>query len=74
MPIFDPDFCENRCPVCTKAREGNRIAQFLQRIESVVTFGGCPWGRARQRKYGVRPDESLPQQKDDLPRPSCPKR
>jgi ribosome modulation factor len=28
----------------------------------VVTFGGCPWGRARQRKYGVRPNQRLPQQ------------
>ena len=56
MPIFDPDFCEHRCPVCTKARKGNRIARILQRIESVVTFGGCPWGRARQKKYGVKPE------------------
>ena len=59
---FDPDYCENRCPVCTRARKGNRLAKILQRIEMVVTFGGCPWGRARQRKYGVRPDESLPAQ------------
>jgi hypothetical protein len=60
MPIFDPDYCENRCPVCTKARKGDRIAKILQRIERVVTFGGCPWCRAREKKYGVRPDEPLP--------------
>jgi hypothetical protein len=59
-PLFDPDFCEHRCPVCTKARKGNRFAQFLQAIESIITFGGCPWGRARQKKYGVKPNESLP--------------
>ena len=65
MPMFDPDYCENRCPACTNAREGNRIAKILQRIETVVTFGGCPWGRARQRKYGVRPDEALPTRHPD---------
>jgi hypothetical protein len=58
--MFSPDFCEKRCPICTRARKGNRIARFLQAIEVVVTFGGCPWGRARQRMYGVRPSEPLP--------------
>ena len=62
--LFDPDFCESQCPVCTRARKGNRFARLLQAIETVVTFGGCPWGRARQRKYGVRPDEPLPIQQD----------
>lgn len=57
---FDPDFCEKRCPICTRARQGNRMARFLQRVEMLVTFGGCPWGRARQKKYGVRPDELVP--------------
>jgi hypothetical protein len=60
---FDPDFCEHRCPICTRARKGNRFAQILQAIESIVTFGGCPWGRARQKKYGVKPNESLPADK-----------
>ncbi len=50
----DPDFCEKKCPICTKAREGNRFAKFVQTVELLVTFGGCPHGRARQRKYGVR--------------------
>ncbi len=58
--MFDPEFCEKSCPVCTRARKGNRVARLLQAVEMVVTFGGCPWGRARRRKYGVRPDESLP--------------
>ena len=58
--IFDPDFCEHRCPICTRARRGSRWAKLLQAIEMVVTFGGCPWGRARQRKYGIKPSESLP--------------
>lgn len=56
---FDPDFCQKRCPICTRAREGNRVAGFLQQIEMAVTGGGCPWGRARQKKYGVRPDQPL---------------
>ena len=63
MPILhwqDPEYCQRGCPVCTRARKGNRLARFVQRIELLLTFGGCPWGRARQRKYGVRPDEPLP--------------
>lgn len=58
--FFDPEFCESRCPICTRARRGNRWARWLQAVERVVTFGTCPWGRARQRKYGVRPDEPKP--------------
>ena len=57
--MFDPDFCELRCPICTRARNGNRIARMFQAIEMAVTFGGCPFGRARQRKYGVRPSEPV---------------
>ena len=60
--LFDPDFCEHRCPVCTRARKGNRFARFLQAIETLITFGGCPWGRARQKKYGVKPSEPLPKE------------
>ena len=58
--LFDPDFCESKCPICTRARKGNRFCQFLQAIELIVTFGGCPWGRARRRKYGVKPNEPVP--------------
>lgn len=57
---FDPDFCELRCPVCTRARKGYRLARLLQAIEMAVTFGGCPWCRARQRKYGVPPNKPIP--------------
>ncbi len=60
MPLLDSDYCESRCPICTRARKGNRFARFLQRIEMLLTFGGCPWGRARQKKYGVKPNEPLP--------------
>ncbi len=67
MPIFDPDYCEHRCPVCTKARKGNRVAKILQRIEMAVTFGGCPWCRARQKKYGVKPSEPLGQHDEQRP-------
>ena len=59
MTIFNPDFCEKHCPVCTAARKGNRLAGILQHIETLVTFGGCPWRLHRQRKYGVRPDQPL---------------
>lgn len=55
----DPEFCESKCPICTRARAGNRLARFLQRIELLLTLGGCSHGRARQRKYGVRPDEPI---------------
>jgi hypothetical protein len=72
MPLFDPDYCENRCPVCTRARKGNRIAKILQNIEWAVTFGGCPWCRARQRKYGVPPDQPLPSPDDDPPQSPSP--
>jgi len=58
--LFDPDFCESRCPICTRARRGHPLARALQKIEMLVTLGGCPWGRARQRKYGVRPDQPRP--------------
>jgi hypothetical protein len=60
MPLFSAEFCEKHCPVCTRARRGNALARLAQKVELVVTFGGCPWGRARRRKYGVRPNEPLP--------------
>ena len=56
--LSDPDYCEYGCPVCRAARRGNRLARALQKIELFLTRGGCGWGRARQRKYGVTPDES----------------
>jgi hypothetical protein len=59
MNLKDPDFCELHCPVCTNARKGHWLARMVQKIEMAVTFGGCPSGRARQRKYGVRPDEAI---------------
>jgi hypothetical protein len=62
MPLFSPEYCQKRCPVCTPARKGHRFAKAIQKVELAVTFGGCPWGLARQRAYGVRPDESLPPQ------------
>jgi hypothetical protein len=54
---LDADFCESRCPVCTRAREGHALAKLFQKIEMALTGGGCPAGRDRQRKYGVKPDE-----------------
>ena len=64
MNLKDPDFCESRCPLCTRARNGNPLARFFQKIEMLVTFGGCPAGRARRKKHGVRPDEALPPEAD----------
>jgi hypothetical protein len=60
MPPFSPEFCESRCPICTRARQGRRLARVLQKLEMLLTGGACPWGRARQKRYGVRPDQSLP--------------
>lgn len=60
--LRDPDYCEFGCPVCRGARRGNRVARALQVIELRVTGGGCPWGRARKGKYGVNPDEPIPEQ------------
>jgi len=54
---MDAEFCESHCPVCTRARKGARWAVLLQRIEMALTGGGCPAGRARQKKYGARPNE-----------------
>ena len=65
MPMFSPEFCEKRCPVCTRARKGQRLARAFLKVELMVTFGGCPWCRARQRAYGVRPDEPLPPKDPD---------
>lgn len=59
MKLTDADYCESHCPVCTNARKGNRLAMMVQKIEMAVTFGGCPAGRARRKKYGVEPNESL---------------
>jgi hypothetical protein len=63
--MVDPDFCETKCCVCVKARGGNRLARFVQAIELLVIFGGCPHGRARQKKYGVRPNEPIPPEKKE---------
>jgi hypothetical protein len=63
LPIFnldDPDYCEFGCPVCTGARRGSRWAKLVQSMEIRITGGGCPWGKARERKYGVRPDKVVP--------------
>ncbi len=49
MAWMDAEFCESRCPVCTRARRGNRLAKLLQKLEMALTGGGCPAGRARQR-------------------------
>lgn len=50
------EFCEHQCPICTRARQGHKLARLLQKIELVVTRGGCPSGKARQARYGVAPD------------------
>ena len=64
MPILhlsDPEYCEYGCPVCTRARNSIPWAVAVQKAELVLTFGGCPWGRARRRKYGVDPDQPIPE-------------
>jgi hypothetical protein len=54
--VFSPEFCEKWCPICVRARKGVRWARWVQRLELALTAGGCPWGRARQKKYGVPPN------------------
>mgnify|MGYP000889431686 FL=1 len=54
---LDAEFCESRCPVCVNARKGNKLAIGLQKLEMFLTGGGCPAGRDRLKKYGVRPNE-----------------
>ena len=52
-------------------RDIEKVLEYCHRqkltIEMVLTFGGCPWGRARQRKYGVRPNESVTQEAGEAP-------
>ncbi len=60
LHLRDPDYCEYGCPICRGARRGNRLAKIAQKIELVLTGGGCPWGRARREKYGVAPDQPVP--------------
>lgn len=60
--MASPEFCETYCPICTRARKGNPTAMKLQAIEMKITHGGCPWGRARQAKYGVKPIEPIPEE------------
>jgi len=62
MPILhpnDPEYCERGCPICVPARNGNKVARTIQKVEQALTLGGCWWGRARQRKYGVPPDQPI---------------
>jgi len=54
---LDAEFCESKCPVCTRARQGHGWAKFIQKLEMLLTFGGCPAGRDRLKKYGVKPNE-----------------
>jgi len=49
---FDPDSGEHRWPVCTRAGKDNRFAGFLQAIETLITFGGCPWGGKAEEIWG----------------------
>jgi len=55
--LSDPDYCEFGCPIGTSARKGSLVAKAVQSIVGALTFGSCPWGRARKRKYGVKPHE-----------------
>jgi len=62
MPILhlnDPEYSKYGCPVCTRARNGIPWAVAGQKAEMALTLGSCFWGRARQRKYGVGPDQPI---------------
>jgi len=58
LHLSDPDYCEFGCPIGTSARKGSLVAKTVQSIAMVLTFGGCPWGRAREKKYGVKPHKN----------------
>ncbi|MCP4238194.1 MAG: hypothetical protein GY770_32295 [Aestuariibacter sp.] len=63
MPILhldDSEYCEYGCPICTNARKGHQVAQKVQKVEMAIFSGGCWWGKAREKKYGVKPNEPLP--------------
>jgi len=59
--LKDPEYCEYGCPICRGARRGNPIYRVIQGLLMVLTLGGCWWGRARKRKYGVRPWKPIPE-------------
>lgn len=45
------NFCKDRCPVCTRARKGNRIAKiFVKYIDRKI----CSNCRAYERLYGKK--------------------
>lgn len=37
---FDPDFCEKKCPICTRARKGSGFARSLQNIDMLIQVKG----------------------------------
>jgi hypothetical protein len=51
----DPDCYEGKCPICTRARDSNRLPQFVQAIEMLVTFGGCPQGAGQTTEVWCSP-------------------
>ncbi|HII01497.1 TPA: hypothetical protein HA351_07565 [Methanosarcinaceae archaeon] len=56
-----PIFCEKLCIICRGARAGNSLCKSLQNIELKITGpDGCPFGKARTKYYGVRPDQPIP--------------
>lgn len=57
--LRDPEYCEFGCPICRGARRGNPIYKVVQGLMMVLTLGGCWWGRARRRKYGVPPWKAI---------------
>ena len=55
-----PTSARNAVP-SAPGEEGQSPRQDSSRLGDVADLGGCPfWGRARQKKYGVKPDEPLP--------------
>jgi hypothetical protein len=49
--IKKANFCREKCPVCTRARKGNKLARiFVKYVDSKV----CPCCRAYERVYGKK--------------------
>ncbi|MGY0288710.1 MAG: hypothetical protein ACUX7D_08185 [Candidatus Methanodesulfokora washburnensis] len=44
-------FCKEKCPICTRARKGNRLARvFVKYVDRKI----CPYCKAYERIYGKK--------------------
>ncbi len=49
--IKKANFCREKCPVCARARKGNRLAKiFVKYVDRKI----CPYCKAYERVYGKK--------------------